>query len=255
MLRLFARCHGPFPKHKPGASPTAGRELAEILKAALVGEGLAVSAIAESEYDCTFGCELAKRRYPVSVSLDLDDGDWWEIVVKPALKWPARLLGQDESAELGTLVQAIDRALRSQTGVRDVRWYSRGFEDAERYYAASPTAPLDTATTPRFWALTPLKRFERVARVGERVLPVVFIVAVLLAISPTTRPFAGRVFVATIGTFVGLLGAAMLVGCYARFGSWPHPRRWGDIALFALWACMGLVLATMAGWAFAVVLR
>ncbi len=82
-----------------------------------------------------------------------------------------------------------------------------------------------------------------------------FVAAMLLSLSPKTRPLAGRLLVSAGSLFLGALGAGMLVGCYLRLGSWPRPRRWGDIGLFALWVACGLASTTVAVWVLVTALR
>ena len=119
--RTYLRFKADYPSPPPGASGAG--EVAKSLVAELRAKGFAPSEPKDQEYAHFVRCPSGPHDYEIMIAFDFVDGQTWEVSCPRALGFFSRLFGKSEETELSALVKAIDAAMKSNSHVREMRWY------------------------------------------------------------------------------------------------------------------------------------
>ncbi len=132
MIPTFVTFEADLPAAEIGAfdrsTPPPGRPLADALANALVAAGVRVSGPpAESD---SYGWAFEAEQDGARIWCMLQRSDAWLLITEARRTLGDRLFGRSNEGPHRVVCEALDRALRAQPGVRDVRWYTRAAFDA-----------------------------------------------------------------------------------------------------------------------------
>ena len=104
-------------------SPPPGRSVAARLVARLRNAGADVShEVTPWE---TYGWEFGVRANDVVVSCILQASDSWLLITRPVRSFSDRLRGRSFANEHSAVCLAVNEALRADSAVRNVQWFTR----------------------------------------------------------------------------------------------------------------------------------
>jgi hypothetical protein len=89
-------------------------------------------------YEFELPYQVDRKKYALSVSYDFVQWEWFQIYypTEGGIVW--RLRGGRHLEELSRLSQAINSALLSKKGVRDIRWYDGFPRDPDKGFTRTP---------------------------------------------------------------------------------------------------------------------
>lgn len=130
-FNLFVTFDAPFDKGIQDEEPNiAGEDLARYLADELTSQGFEIKSVENVEFAFEIICLSGTIEYEVMVGLDVIHNKWWEVAVKQKYGFFAKLFGKNEDEELGNLLKSLDKILKSNTSVKDIKWY-RSYSDVD----------------------------------------------------------------------------------------------------------------------------
>ena len=131
-----------------GQDRIPGRPLAELVVSGLRKRGFNASDVINEEPFFVTRCRSGEYEYQILSFLTYPDpaGPVWEVSCAPTIGFWGKLFGKSEDKELGPLLDAIHDTLKSDSHIKEMRWFPESSVSsdpfAEKKYATSPRSEI-----------------------------------------------------------------------------------------------------------------